>query len=51
MNPQTFGGNAQLVAFVRYIDTDDIYELVLFCKVLEGKTTGEDIFNVVNTFC
>uniref|UniRef100_A0A3B3TD34 DUF4371 domain-containing protein n=1 Tax=Paramormyrops kingsleyae TaxID=1676925 RepID=A0A3B3TD34_9TELE len=43
-------GNAQLVAFVRYVDTDDIYEHILFCKTLEGKTTGEDIFNVVNTF-
>ena len=43
-------GNAQLVAFVRYIDTDDIYEHILFCKALEGKTTGEDIFDVVNTF-
>ncbi|XP_032869060.1 protein FAM200A-like [Amblyraja radiata] len=41
-------GNAQLVAFVRYVDTDDI----LFCKSLKGKTTGEDIFDVVNaTFC
>uniref|UniRef100_A0A8C4GG45 DUF4371 domain-containing protein n=1 Tax=Dicentrarchus labrax TaxID=13489 RepID=A0A8C4GG45_DICLA len=45
-------GNAQLVAFVRYVDTDDIYEHILFCKSLEGKTTGEDIFNVVNAaFC
>lgn len=43
-------GNAQLVSLVRYVDTDDIYEHILFCKTLEGKTTGEDIFNVVNTF-
>ena len=43
-------GKAQLIAFVRYVDTDDIYENVLFCKTLEGKTTGEDIFNVVNDF-
>lgn len=35
---------------MRYIDTDDIYEHIQFCKALEGKTTGEDIFNVVNTF-
>lgn len=43
-------GNAQLVIFVKYIETDDICEHILFCKSLEGRTTGEDIFNVVNTF-
>lgn len=43
-------GNAQLVGFVRYMDTDDIYEHILFCKTLEGRTTGEDIFDTVNTF-
>uniref|UniRef100_A0A3B4ZJ55 DUF4371 domain-containing protein n=1 Tax=Stegastes partitus TaxID=144197 RepID=A0A3B4ZJ55_9TELE len=32
-------GNAQLVGLVRYIDADNIYE-----------TTGEDIFDSVNTF-
>uniref|UniRef100_A0A8C6P379 DUF4371 domain-containing protein n=1 Tax=Nothobranchius furzeri TaxID=105023 RepID=A0A8C6P379_NOTFU len=45
-------GNAQRVAFVRYGDADDIYEHILFCKSSEGKTTGEDIFNVVKgAFC
>lgn len=34
----------------RYVDIDDIYENVLFCKSLEGKTTGEDLFNVVDNF-
>jgi hypothetical protein len=43
-------GNAQLVAFVRYIDTDDIYEHIPFCKTLAGKTSGEDFFDEVNTF-
>uniref|UniRef100_A0A3P9MCI1 DUF4371 domain-containing protein n=1 Tax=Oryzias latipes TaxID=8090 RepID=A0A3P9MCI1_ORYLA len=40
-------GHAQLVAFVKYIDCEHI----LFCKEeMEGRTTGEDIFNVVNMF-
>uniref|UniRef100_A0A3P9JYF1 Uncharacterized protein n=1 Tax=Oryzias latipes TaxID=8090 RepID=A0A3P9JYF1_ORYLA len=43
-------GHAQLVAFVRYIETDDICEQILFLKEMEGRTTGEDIFNVVNMF-
>uniref|UniRef100_A0AAY5KSP4 DUF4371 domain-containing protein n=1 Tax=Esox lucius TaxID=8010 RepID=A0AAY5KSP4_ESOLU len=43
-------GKAQLIAFVRYVDINDIYENVLICKSLEGKTTGEDLFNVVNNF-
>lgn len=43
-------GQAQLVAFMRYRDTDDVCEHVLFCKILMGKTTGEDIFNVVDSF-
>ncbi len=34
-------GNAQLIAFVRYTDTDNICEQVLFCKGSEGKTTRE----------
>uniref|UniRef100_A0A3P9I4D4 DUF4371 domain-containing protein n=1 Tax=Oryzias latipes TaxID=8090 RepID=A0A3P9I4D4_ORYLA len=35
---------------VRYIYMDDICEHILFCKEMEGRTTGEDIFNVVNKF-
>ncbi|KAK1896866.1 Zinc finger BED domain containing protein 5 [Dissostichus eleginoides] len=38
-------GKAQLIAFVRYVDTDDIYENVLFCKTLEGKNT-----NILNLY-
>ena len=44
-------GNSQLVAFVRYVDTDDIYEHIVFCKTLEGKTKGENVFYVIITFC
>uniref|UniRef100_A0A672LZ59 C2H2-type domain-containing protein n=1 Tax=Sinocyclocheilus grahami TaxID=75366 RepID=A0A672LZ59_SINGR len=43
-------GESQLVAFVCYKDTDDISEHIPFCKPMLGKTTGEDIFNVVNSF-
>uniref|UniRef100_A0A671SGU4 DUF4371 domain-containing protein n=1 Tax=Sinocyclocheilus anshuiensis TaxID=1608454 RepID=A0A671SGU4_9TELE len=43
-------GESQLVAFVRYKDTDDISEHILFCKPMLGKTTGEDIFNVADSF-
>ncbi len=43
-------GQAQLVAFARYVDTSDIRQHILFCKTLEGRTTGEDIFNIVNLF-
>ncbi len=43
-------GQVQLVAFARYVDTSDIRERILFCKTLEGRTTGEDIFNIVNSF-
>ncbi len=43
-------GQAQLVAFARYVDTSDIREHILFCKTLERRTTGEDIFNIVNSF-
>ncbi|XP_051989866.1 SCAN domain-containing protein 3-like [Xyrauchen texanus] len=42
--------SGKLIAFVRYVDIDDIYENVLFCKSLDGKTTGEDLFNVVDNF-
>lgn len=43
-------GNTQLIALVIYMDTDEIYDHVLFFKSLEAKTEGEDTFNVVNSF-
>ena len=44
-------GSAQLVGFVRYRDADDIAEHILFCKSMQGRSTGKDIFNVVDAFC
>ncbi|XP_075472991.1 protein FAM200B [Ascaphus truei] len=44
------GNMAQLLVFVRYCYEGEILEEMLFCKSLEGHTTGEDIFSVVEEF-
>nr|XP_033497741.1 SCAN domain-containing protein 3-like [Epinephelus lanceolatus] len=43
-------GDAQLLAFVRYKDVSDINEHILFCKKLPGKTTGEEMFQIIDSF-
>lgn len=41
---------AQLIVFVRYCHENNILEEILFCKSFEGRTTGEDVFNLVDGF-
>ena len=41
---------AQLLVYVRYIHQGSIKEDMLFCKPLETRSTGEDIFRMLDTF-
>ncbi|XP_008178224.1 protein FAM200B-like [Acyrthosiphon pisum] len=41
---------SQLLVYVRYIYKEDILEDFLFCQTLNGRTTGNDIFTLINTF-
>ena len=43
-------GEAQLLAFVRYNEESDIHEHFLFCKKLTGQTTGEELFQLIDSF-
>ena len=43
-------GLAQLLVYVRYVYGRSIKEDILFCKPLETRTTGEDIFKVLDSF-
>ena len=45
----TYNANkAQLLAFIRFIDKDQIVNHFLFCKELNTTTKGEDVFNILN---
>ena len=44
------GNDAQLMMFVRYLDTNDYMEQFLFCRRLAKNTTGEQIFKKVDSF-
>lgn len=41
---------SQLIVYVRYIYKEDICEDFLCCKRLEEKATGENIFNIIQTY-
>ena len=41
---------AQLLAFIRFIDEDQIVNQFLFCKELSTTTNGEDVFNIFNDY-
>ena len=43
-------GQAQLMAYVRYIWSDEIEEDLLFCKTCPGHTTSAELFAIVDNF-
>ncbi|XP_076810248.1 zinc finger BED domain-containing protein 5-like [Clavelina lepadiformis] len=44
------GNDAQLMVFVRYVEANYYEERFLLCRGLAKNTTGEQIFNKVNSF-
>uniref|UniRef100_A0A8C4RMF6 Zinc finger BED domain-containing protein 5 n=1 Tax=Erpetoichthys calabaricus TaxID=27687 RepID=A0A8C4RMF6_ERPCA len=43
-------GQAQLIAYVRYIWMDEVEEDFLFCKVCPGHTTSAELFAILDNF-
>ncbi|GBP31268.1 Zinc finger BED domain-containing protein 5 [Eumeta japonica] len=41
---------AQLLTYVRYVHSKKLHEEFLFCRDLSIRTTGEDIFHMVDSF-
>ena len=41
---------AQLIAFVRFINENEVANQFLFCKELSVTTKGEDVFNILNDY-
>ncbi|XP_067120967.1 zinc finger BED domain-containing protein 5-like [Centruroides vittatus] len=44
------GGKAQLLAFTRFIEDDEILQEFLCFKEFEKTTTGKDVFDIVNAY-
>ncbi|KAK2725580.1 hypothetical protein QYM36_000173 [Artemia franciscana] len=43
-------GEAKVIVFVRYQDCSDIRKNILFCQNLQSRTTGEELFKVIDKF-
>ena len=43
-------GQAQLMAYVRYISMDEVEEDLLFCKTCPGHTTSAELFAILDNF-
>jgi len=42
--------DAHLIAYVRYVADTNIIEDMLFCNPIPGKSTSNEIFNIIDTF-
>lgn len=42
--------DAHLIAYVRYVQENNIIEDILFCKPIPGKATSSEIFNIIDNF-
>ncbi|XP_046686424.1 protein FAM200A-like [Homalodisca vitripennis] len=42
--------DANLICYVRYVNENQLIEDLLFCKEIEGGTSGKELFDIVNNF-
>ena len=40
--------NEQLIGYVRYVDTEEINEELLFCRTMDTTTTGQDVYTKID---
>ena len=38
-----------LIAYVRYVDTDDLSEDLLFCNYVRNRATADELFKIIDT--
>jgi zinc finger BED domain-containing protein 5/7/8/9 len=43
-------GEVQLIVIVRFADENDIVEHILLCKTMAERTTGKEIFSIIDNF-